>query len=199
MASCQLAGSMSSDKFDCCKVSYHVFLFDETLLKRGINFMASPTEIGNFLANLRERSGKKQANLARQLEWSGALLSRIESGERPAVQDEIETILRGIGTEEAVEALNDLSRVWTILPEPPLGDTDRDLLWEAEEVALQVDELAERPDVKQFFERRLVRYREELEAAAANVRNKRYRVALMGANRPANGGSPTGGRRSYNL
>lgn len=142
--------------------------------------MATHQEIGNFIASLRERAGLKQNSLAKQLEWSGALLSRIESGERPITNEELQIILRGIGTEEALRALIDLGRTWTILPAPQLNDPDRDLLWEAERIALQVYELAERPEVKQFFERRLLRYREELEASAAKVRDKRYRVALIG-------------------
>jgi hypothetical protein len=54
------------------------------------------------------------------------------------------------------------------------------LLWEAEQAAQQIHALAERPDVKQFFERRLIRYEEELSAGAQRVMNKRYRVAFIG-------------------
>jgi hypothetical protein len=45
---------------------------------------------------------------------------------------------------------------------------------------MRFDALAERPDVKQFFERRLVRYEGELSAAAQRVMKKRYRAAFMG-------------------
>ncbi|MGL3821332.1 helix-turn-helix domain-containing protein [Sphingopyxis sp. R3-92] len=142
--------------------------------------MATDQEVGAYLTRLRNDAGLKQAALAKQLSWSGPLLSRIESGDRPISAEELSIILNGIGTPDAVSALAALQREWTILPAPPLGDPDGDLLWETEEVAREVHELAERPDVKQFFERRLVRYEEELVAAAEKVRDKRFRVALLG-------------------
>jgi transcriptional regulator with XRE-family HTH domain len=142
--------------------------------------MLSSQETGAYLATLRERAGLKQAALAKQLQWSGALLSRVESGERPISGEELEIVLKGIGTPDALRALTDLRRDWKLLAAPTLLDPDRDLLWEAEEVAREVHELAERPDVKQFFERRLIRYKEELIGAASKVRDKRYRVALLG-------------------
>src|SRR5262249_10173841 len=73
-----------------------------------------------------------------------------------------------------------LARQWDILPEPPLSDPDADLLWEAEQVAKEIHALAERPDVKQAFERRLVLYRQELLTSAAKLAEKRYRVAFVG-------------------
>lgn len=73
-----------------------------------------------------------------------------------------------------------LAREWRLLPAPSLTDTDGDLLWEAEQTAQAIHALAERPDVKQSFERRLVRYREEIVASAARVLEKRYRIAFVG-------------------
>jgi hypothetical protein len=66
------------------------------------------------------------------------------------------------------------------LPEPSLDDTDTDLLWEAELTAQQVRVLAERPDVKPSFERRLARYEAEICSAAQRVMNKCFRAALIG-------------------
>lgn len=136
--------------------------------------------IGKFIAGLREQAGLKQNALAERLPWSPAVLSRIESGERPLGDDELETILNGIGTPEAAKLKEVLSREWKITPEAALGDPDADLLWEAELTAQQVHALAERPDVKQFYERRLVRYQDEIVAAAAGVADKRFRVAFVG-------------------
>ncbi len=78
--------------------------------------------------------------------------------------------MRGIGTPEAARVKEVLARHWQILPEPPLGDPDADLLWDAEQAAQKIHALAEQPDVKQSFERRLVRYEEELSGAAQRVR-----------------------------
>lgn len=142
--------------------------------------MATPQEIGAYIATLRVRAGLKQAELAKRLDWSGALLSRMESGERPVTPEELPFILGQIGTHEAAQAVVDIPRAWSRLPEPALGDPDRELLWEAEQTARDVHDLAERPDVKQFFERRLVKYQQELCDAAEKVRDKRYKIALVG-------------------
>lgn len=142
--------------------------------------MSRQTEIGKHLAALREQAGLKQNELARRIEWSAAVLSRVESGERALSDDELANVLKGIGTPEALKVHELLARQWVILPEPSLSDPDADLLWEAEQAAQQINALAESPDVKQFFERRLVRYQEELLAAAACVADKRYRVAFLG-------------------
>lgn len=142
--------------------------------------MSRETEIGKYLATLREQAKLKQNELAKKLQWSAAVLSRVESGERPTSDDELDIILRGIDTPEALRAKDILKRTWRILPAPALADPDADLLWEAEQAAQNIHALAEKPDVKQFFERRLVRYEEELSVAAARVRDKRYRVAFIG-------------------
>lgn len=136
--------------------------------------------IGKRIAALREEAGFKQNELAKKLTWSPAVLSRIESGDRPLAPDELLTVLDGIGTADAMKLQEILERRWRMIPEPPLGDPDADLLWEAEQVAQQVHALAERPDVKQFYERRLVRYQEELFAKAGDVADKRYRATLIG-------------------
>ena len=107
-------------------------------------------------------------------------LFRVESGERPLSKDELEIIVRDIGTPEAMKVKEILNRHWQILPEPPLADMDADFLWEAEQVAQKIHDLAEWPDVKQFFERRLVRYEEELTVASRRVMDKRYRAAFIG-------------------
>lgn len=136
--------------------------------------------IGKHIATLRDQADLKQNELAGKLPWSAAVLSRIENGERPVSDDELEIILNGIGSPDAIRLKEVLARKWTVLPEAALGDSDADLLWEAEEAAQQVHDLAERPDVKQFYERRLVRFQEELVAAAARVADKRFRVAFVG-------------------
>ena len=112
------------------------------------------------------------------MECGGSL--RVESGERPLSKDELEIIVRDIGTPEAMKVKEILNRHWQILPEPPLADMDADFLWEAEQVAQKIHDLAEWPDVKQFFERRLVRYEEELTVASRRVMDKRYRAAFIG-------------------
>jgi transcriptional regulator with XRE-family HTH domain len=142
--------------------------------------MSREAEIGRHIATLRDLAGLKQNELAKKITWSPAVLSRVESGDRPLSRDELDIILNGIGTPAAMKVKEMLNRSWQILPEPALADPDADLLWEAEKAAQNVHTLAERPDVKQFFERRLARYKDELTVAAQRVSDKRYRAAFIG-------------------
>lgn len=142
--------------------------------------MNNDFKIGKFLTGIRERAGLKQNELAKRLTWSPAVLSRVENGERPLIDDELATLLDGIGSEEATNAKKVLARAWEILPEPPFADQDSELLWEAEQTAKEIRSLAKRPDVKAFFQRRLERYEEELLGASERVLNKRFRVAFVG-------------------
>src|ERR1044071_5054144 len=92
-------------------------------------------EIGRHLTQVRERAGMKQAELARRITWSPAVLSRVETGERPLAQEELQMILEAIGTAETLQLQKALQREWSVLPRPMLDHPDQDLLWEAEEVA----------------------------------------------------------------
>jgi transcriptional regulator with XRE-family HTH domain len=142
--------------------------------------MQTDSALGKHLATLREQAGLKQNELAKKLEWSAAVLSRVESGDRPLTDVELDALLRAIGTPDATKVKDQVSRRWQILAEPALADPDSELLWEAEQAAQEIHALAERPDVKQFFERRLVRYEGELSTAAQRVMNKRYKAAFIG-------------------
>ena len=64
--------------------------------------------------------------------------------------------MQGVATPAALKVKDLLARQWVIVPEPPLSDPDADLLWEAEQAAQRIHALAESPDVKQFFERRVI-------------------------------------------
>ena len=63
--------------------------------------MASSVQTGRYLSQLRERAGLKQNELAQQMTWSPAVLSRVESGERDISQGELVDLLIAIGTEES--------------------------------------------------------------------------------------------------
>jgi DNA-binding XRE family transcriptional regulator len=49
-------------------------------------------QLGHRLAQLRERTGMKQAELARKITWSPAMLSRIEAGDRSISDEELATM-----------------------------------------------------------------------------------------------------------
>lgn len=88
----------------------------------------SPIELGRHLMQVRERSGIKQAELAKRVALSPAVLSRIESGDRPVTLEEVRDILAQLATPEASDLAKALARSWRVLPRPPLDHPDQDLL-----------------------------------------------------------------------
>lgn len=141
----------------------------------------SALELGRHLAQVRERAGKKQAELAREVTWSPAVLSRIESGERSLASEELTLLLDAIGPE--AEGLRQaLQRTWQVLPRPALDHPDQDLLWSAEEVAQQLANLRDQREVRHAFERRLSEYVDELKNTAGLLLKREHQVAFIGSN-----------------
>lgn len=141
----------------------------------------SPIELGGYLMQIRDRAGMKQAELARRVTWSQAVLSRIENGERTVTPDELDQLLDAIDTPEAAKLKASLNREWLILARPGLDHPDQNLLWSAEEVAQQLQVLAAQPDVKHAFERRLSAYVNELGTVAALLLKREHQVAFIGS------------------
>ena len=142
--------------------------------------MAAITQVGRYLALLRERAGLKQNELARLVTWSPAVLSRVESGERAVSQDELASILKAIGTEEAVRLAETSNRDWGHLPEPALGHPDEQPLWEAEQALKSIVKLSEDRGIKNVFARRLDEYHAALRSAAELVLGTEYTIAFIG-------------------
>jgi transcriptional regulator with XRE-family HTH domain len=141
----------------------------------------SPVELGRHLMQVRERSGIKQADLAKRVSLSPAVLSRIESGDRPVSLDEVQDILVQLATFEARELAKALRRTWQVLPRPPLDHPNQDLLWEAEQVARDLVALRDQPDTPHAFERRLSEYVDELGHGATMLLRREHQVAFIGS------------------
>jgi transcriptional regulator with XRE-family HTH domain len=141
----------------------------------------SPIELGGYLTQIRDKAGIKQAELARRVTWSQAVLSRIESGDRIIAPEELDQLLDAIATPEAELLKAALHREWSVLARPGLDHPDQELLWSAEEVAQQLQALAQQPDVKHAFERRLSAYVDELGAVAGLLLKREHQVAFIGS------------------
>lgn len=141
----------------------------------------SPLEVGSRLAQVRELAGLKQAELARKVTWSQAVLSRIESGDRSIAPEELEQLLEAIDTPESKRLRSAIGRRWVVIERPGLDHPDQDLLWSAEEVAQQLRSLAQQPDVKHAFERRLSAYVQELGSVADLLLKREHQVAFIGS------------------
>ena len=71
-------------------------------------------------------------------------------------------------------------RIWSKLPEPPPGHPDETLLWEAEQALHTIAKLADRPDIRNVFARRLDEYSSELVKTAGLVRQTEHNIAFIG-------------------
>ncbi len=140
----------------------------------------SPIEIGNFIGQIREQAGMKQAELAKKITWSPAMLSRIELGDRSLSPDELQIIVEAINTPEALRLSEVLQRQWLVLPRPPLNHPDQEILWEAEKTAQELVELSEQPDTKQAFQKRLQKYIDDIKSNTACLLKQEHQIAFIG-------------------
>ena len=140
----------------------------------------SQQEIGRRVTQVREAAGIKQAELARKIAWSPAVLSRVESGERPLAAEELKTVMEAIGTTEALQLSKALAREWCEIPRPPLDHADQDLLWEAELICRDLVALKNHPDVRHAFERRLTEYIDDIKRTASHLLRREHDIAIIG-------------------
>lgn len=140
----------------------------------------SHKELGKRLTQVREAAGLKQAELARRITWSPAVLSRVESGERELSAEELTTVMEAIGTPDALRLSQVLERDWRYIQRPPLDHPDQELLWEAEEVCAELVELKSHPEVRHAFERRLTEYIEEFQRTSKLILRREHELAFVG-------------------
>jgi len=140
----------------------------------------SPLELGRRLMQVRELAGMKQAELARRVTWSPAVLSRIESGERPLSADELKSVTDAIGTADALQLSDVLGRDWQIIPRPPLDHPDQDLLWDAEQTCRRLNALRTDPHIRPAFERRFAEYVEDLRHTCNLLLRRDHQIAVVG-------------------
>jgi transcriptional regulator with XRE-family HTH domain len=143
--------------------------------------LISPEEIGRSLGRLRESVKVRQSELASRLQLSAAVLSRIESGERPPSADEVQRIVDAIGTAEALSLPLALSREWTVLVRPALDHPDQDILWEADQTASRLNAfLDSEVELREAFRKRITTYIEELKRSSGNLALREYLIVLIG-------------------
>lgn len=143
--------------------------------------MQDSVAIGHYLAQLRDQAGLKQAELARKITWSQAVLSRVESGDREVTKEELGQVLNAIGTDDALRLAERLRRTWRVLPTPPLDHPDQENLWAAEEAAQQLEDLAKDDQVTASFQRRIDEYLLELRQIGGLVLRRDHTIAFIGS------------------
>ena len=142
--------------------------------------MTTSLEIGGYLARLRNKAGMTQADLAKKLTFSAAVVSRMETGERAVSPDELETILKAIGTEDVLGCLETINRVWLNLPRPSLGYREEPILWEAEKASQRIKALRADPTVPHPFANRLDETLNEINGSAELVLSNEFVIAFVG-------------------
>ena len=74
----------------------------------------------------------------------------------------------------------DIGKVWENLPEPSESHPEETLLWDAEKTLQSINELAERPDIKHAFAKRLEEYISQIGDAAQPVLATEHSIAFVG-------------------
>ena len=138
-------------------------------------------EVGKYLALLRDETGLKQGELADMVGLSPSVLSRIESGERHATFEDVDSILESIDTKEALLFSTTLKRVWEQHPRPPFGHPDEETLWCAEKVLKSLRGLLNDPDIRNSFATSVKELMQEIDRVAHLVRVTEHSVAFVGS------------------
>jgi transcriptional regulator with XRE-family HTH domain len=123
----------------------------------------------------------KQAELARRVGWSQAVLSRSEAGERTLSSNELAALLKSIGTDEAASLATTLNWDWRHLPKPGLDHPDLDLLWRAERMTVALEDAREVPDVPAAFRTRLDEYVKDISRIAGLILRREHQIAFIGS------------------
>ena len=147
----------------------------------GATLAITHQELGRRLTQVREAAGLKQAELARRITWSPAVLSRVESGARELSPDELKTVMEAIGTPEALHLSTAISREWLEIQRPPLDHPDQDFLWDAEQTCRSLVALSRDPEVRHAFGQRLTEYIDGIKQGAELLLKRNYHVAFIGS------------------
>ena len=137
--------------------------------------------VGRYLVEFREEAGLTQAQVAKGMTVSSAVVSRMESDQRPASDEEVSGFLEAIGTARAREFLEYRREEWLELERPAFDHPNRSLLRKAEMALREIRKLRENPELKHSFEVQLTRYEEDLRRLADYVRTPNYSIASVGS------------------
>jgi transcriptional regulator with XRE-family HTH domain len=140
----------------------------------------SEVPVGRYVAEVRDEAGMTQANLAGRVTLSTATLSRIESGEKTATEDEVSSLLKAIGTPKAKGLAEYLKQDWDQIDRPAFDHPDRTVLWEANLTLRKLDHLRADPDVKAVFLRQMDFYEKEIQRLSNLLRNRAHQIAFIG-------------------
>ena len=136
--------------------------------------------VGRYLAEVRDEAGMTQASLASRVTVSTATLSRIESGEKVANEDEVSALLKAIATPKAKGLADYLKQEWDQIERPAFDHPDRAVLWDANLTLRKLDKARSDPNVKAVFLRQMDLYQSEIRRLCDLIRNGTTRSSSSG-------------------
>lgn len=141
----------------------------------------SEVPVGRYLADVRDEAGMTQAALASRVTVSTATLSRIESGEKVATEEEVGALLKAIGTPKAKGLADYLKQDWDQIERPAFDHPDRAVLWGANLALRKLDKLRSDPNVKAVFLRQMDLYEKEIRRLCGLLRKRDHQIVFIGA------------------
>ncbi len=146
-----------------------------------MNTIQSEVPVGQYIAAIRAAAGISQAQLAQSVTLSPATLSRIESGEKIATEDELAAMLNAIGGPKASELAEFLSQDWDQLPRPTFAHPNRDCLWAANAALRTLAKLRSDPELNAVFIRQVDLYEQEIRRVADFLASTEHQIAYIGS------------------
>jgi len=137
--------------------------------------------IDRTLARVREEAGLTQAQLAGKITYSPASISRIESGDKAVTAEELDTILKAIGTAKARQLVEFTKQKWDILERPDFDHPNRTALWSANTTLRKLRKLRENPKLKNVFVRQIDLYEKEIRRLAEFLQPCEHQIAFIGS------------------
>lgn len=140
-----------------------------------------PGSFARTIAELRDRAGLSQGELAKRLPFTASRVSRLESGEIALSAQDAQQVAEAIGTQEALAFAEYLRWEWKLLPRPTFHHPSLRELWEAERALQRLQALTEDPQLKNAFLQQVDSTRRLLERCANYLLSTEHRVAFFGS------------------
>ena len=138
-------------------------------------------KIGSMLAKIREKSGINQKKLGKKMGVSTSRVSRMESETTQLSQNEIDSYLNEIGTEQAKGLKRYLRQEWKKINKPSFFHPSIKALRHAERCMIKIDELKKGIDPNSVFFKQLQMHEETTRQLAEYLKSTEHTIACIGS------------------
>ncbi len=141
----------------------------------------SSLEIGRYFAFLREKASLTQAQLAEKVTFSPARISRIESGEIPLMDEEMNSLIDAIGTDASEKLRIYLQQNWSEkIGRPRFDHPNLETLWQINVLLGKLTDLKKDLKPQSVFLRYIESYETELHTLADHLQSTDHAIAFVG-------------------